>query len=195
MAENEVPLQFNRSALNQPILRKYSKAKGDTDEPMPRSTFINIFGNSLKNTGYLCATSIHAIRRQLGKKVDERYTEVQRSQHLTQGDPRIFGQSYVTNTSSVDGQAAFLGERADHSYIDYFQGLEKFCEPDLPCRLPASVEHQVNRDSRLLELEHEAQEHPPADSEAARRVKRQRVVSYHKTLMCLALRQYQESWV
>jgi tRNA C32,U32 (ribose-2'-O)-methylase TrmJ len=45
----------------------------------------------LKNVEYLYATSIHTIRRQLGKKVDERYAEVQRSQHLTQGDPCLFG--------------------------------------------------------------------------------------------------------
>lgn len=51
----------------------------------------------------LCQASIHSIRRQLGKKVDEIYTEVQRSQHSTQADPRIFGQAYVANTSSVDG--------------------------------------------------------------------------------------------
>lgn len=64
-----------------------------TDEPMPKSAFTEIFHTTLHNAGYMCATSIHAIRRQLGKKVDELYTEVQRSQHLTQADPRIFGQS------------------------------------------------------------------------------------------------------
>jgi hypothetical protein len=41
-------------------------------------------------------------------------TPVQRSQHLTQADPRVFGQggqSYVANCSSVNGQAAFRGKR------------------------------------------------------------------------------------
>jgi hypothetical protein len=38
---------------------------------MPKSAFTDIFGSTLRNAGYFCATSIHAIRRQLGKKVDE----------------------------------------------------------------------------------------------------------------------------
>ncbi|KAL8934961.1 MAG: hypothetical protein Q9211_004956 [Gyalolechia sp. 1 TL-2023] len=146
VGENELPLRFKESALNQPILRKCTKAKGVTDEPMPRFAFVAIFGAILRTAGYLCATSIHAIRHNLGKEVDDRYTEVKRSQHLTQGDPRVFGQSYVANTSSVDGQAAFLGERSDHTHIDYFQGLEKFRERGLPCQLPASLEHRVNQD-------------------------------------------------
>jgi hypothetical protein len=100
----------------------------------------------------------------------------------------------VANTSSVDGQAAFLGERTDHSHIDYFQGLEKFREPGLPCRLPASLERHVSRDPRLLELEREAREHPLADSEAIKGVKSQRVASHRKTLLRLARRRYQESW-
>lgn len=44
---------------------------------------------------YLCTTSTHAIRQQLGKKVDERYTGVQRSRHLAQAVPHIFGQSIL----------------------------------------------------------------------------------------------------
>ena len=134
VGENELPLRFEESALNQPILRKCTKAKGVMDEPMPRFAFVAIFRTILRIAGYLCATSIHAIRRNLGKEVDDRYTEVKRSQHLTQGEPRVFGQSYVANTSSVDGQAAFLGERSDHTHIDYFQGLEKFREGGLPCQ-------------------------------------------------------------
>lgn len=56
----------------------------------------------------------------------ERYTAVERSQHLTQADPRVFGQSYVANCSSIDGQGAFLDESADHRHVEYFQSLEKF---------------------------------------------------------------------
>jgi hypothetical protein len=118
---------------------------------------------------------------------------VRRSQHLTQGDPRVFGQSYVANTSSVDGQAAYLGEMADHSHIDYFQGLEQFRKCGLPCELPAQLEEQVNRDSQLLELEREVRELSRSDSEAAKEAKR-RIASCRKTLKRLALRQFQETW-
>ena len=43
---------------------------------MPKSTFMNILHNAFLNAGYLYATSIYTIRRQLGKKVDELYMEV-----------------------------------------------------------------------------------------------------------------------
>jgi hypothetical protein len=66
--------------------------------------------------------SPRAIRRQLGKKVDERYTEVQRSQHLMQGGPRVFDQSYIVNTPSIDGKAAPLDETASHSHISLLLG-------------------------------------------------------------------------
>jgi hypothetical protein len=45
--------------------------------------------------------------RQYLRRAD-RYTEVERCQHIGQADRRIFGQSYGANCSSVDGLAAFL---------------------------------------------------------------------------------------
>ena len=67
----------------------------------------------------------------------ERYTETERSQYLTQSDPRVFGE-YVANYSSVAGMRAFLDEEADHREVEYFQGLEQFREQGLPCQLPAA---------------------------------------------------------
>jgi Protein of unknown function (DUF3435) len=77
--DNELILRYTAFSLDWPILRKYIKAGGVADEPMPKVAFTETFGSTLRNAGYFCATSIHAIRRQLGKKVDERYTEFQRS--------------------------------------------------------------------------------------------------------------------
>ena len=148
---------------------------------MPKSAFTEISRSTFRNAGCLYATSIHAIRRQLGKKVDEIYTEVQRSQHLTQADPRIFGQSYVANMSSVDGQAAFLGERVDHSHIDYFQSLERFREQGLPCELPAHVEARLTQDPRLQEIEAEVQRGSYKDPLSLKESKR-RLASYLNTL-------------
>jgi Protein of unknown function (DUF3435) len=68
--EDQLVLRYNETALDQPILRKCTKATGVTDEPMPKAAFLAIYEKTLKNAGYLCGTSIHAIRRQLGKKVD-----------------------------------------------------------------------------------------------------------------------------
>jgi Protein of unknown function (DUF3435) len=121
---NELILRFKNSALDKPILRKYTKIDGITDESIPKSVFTDILCTTFRNTEYLCTTLVHAIRRQLGKRVDKLYTEVQRSQHFTQADSRIFSQSYVANTFSVNNQAAFLDERVNHSHIDYFQSLK-----------------------------------------------------------------------
>ncbi|KAL8653930.1 MAG: hypothetical protein Q9210_001802 [Variospora velana] len=187
--QDELVLRFRDSVLDKPIIRKCTKADGVTDEPMPKSAFTNIFHNAFLNAGYLCATSIHTIRRQLGKKVDELYTE-----HLTQADPRIFSQSYVANTSSVDGQGAFLGEQVDHRHIDYFQSLERFQEQGLPCELPAHVEESLKGDLRLQELQSEVHKFSYKDPSSLKESKK-RLASYLKSLKANALRQYQETWI
>jgi hypothetical protein len=94
--QNELILRYRESALDRPIMRKCTKAGGVTDEPMPKAAFTDTFRNMLRNAGYLCTASIHAIRQQLGKKVDERYTEVRRSQYLAQAAPRIFWLEHTT---------------------------------------------------------------------------------------------------
>ncbi len=53
----------------------------------------------------------------------ERYTEVKRSQHITQTDTRVYGQSYVVNTSSINERSAFLNEPAQHDHVDCFHLL------------------------------------------------------------------------
>jgi hypothetical protein len=68
--EDVLPLRWDDSVLDRPILRKWTKAGGISDEPMPESAFTAIFKSTLQNAGYLTSTSVHAIRRQLGKKVD-----------------------------------------------------------------------------------------------------------------------------
>jgi hypothetical protein len=125
---------------------------------------------------------------------------VQRSQHLTQADPRVFGASYVANCSSVEGLAAFLGESTDHRHIDYFQGLERFREPGLPGKLPAdrteSLTESLKRDPRFLELEQEVQRLEKAQADQAtlgkakRKLSRYRSSQYQKALVA-----YQKEWV
>lgn len=67
--ENDI-LRYNDAAIKRPILRKCTKADGVTDKPMPKSAFLSIHETILKNAGDFCGTSIHTIRRQLGKKID-----------------------------------------------------------------------------------------------------------------------------
>jgi hypothetical protein len=55
--ENELILRYNESVLDQPILRKCTKADGVTDERIPKSAFLAIYEKTLKNAGYFCGTS------------------------------------------------------------------------------------------------------------------------------------------
>jgi hypothetical protein len=68
--ETEVILRFKDDAINRPILRKCTKAKGVTDEPMPKAAFLDIHESTMRNTGYMDGDSIHTIRRGLGKQID-----------------------------------------------------------------------------------------------------------------------------
>jgi hypothetical protein len=161
---------------------------------MPRDAFSQIFQSTLRNAGYFGAATVHSIRRGIGQKVNKIYTEVERSQHLTQADPRIFGQAYVANTSSVDGQGAFIGEALNHEHIEFFQGLGLFREPGLPCELPARLEHELKQKPRLQELEEEVRRCPRGCPTALKHAK-QLLATYWKTLRRVALYNYQETWV
>lgn len=77
---------------------------------------------------------------------------MQRSQHLTQADPRVFGAAYVAQRSSVNGQAAFLDEDPDHRHIDYFQGLERFHEQGLPLKLPVAQREGGEDDDEIASV-------------------------------------------
>lgn len=68
--QDEIDLIFKDSVLDLPILRKCTKAKGTTEEPMPKYAFLQIFRAILRKAGYFAGATIHAVRRGLGKKVD-----------------------------------------------------------------------------------------------------------------------------
>ena len=68
--QDEIDLIFKEEVRDLPILRKCTKEKGTTEEIMPKSAFLRIFRAMMRKTGYFCGTSIHAIRRYVGKKID-----------------------------------------------------------------------------------------------------------------------------
>ena len=136
--KHQVEFPFREEILDKPILHKYTMAGGVTEEPMSCTAFSKILHATAVSSGYASNVNIHAIRRGSGKKVkDKVYTEAQRSQHLTQADPRIFETNYVAQTSSISGQDCFLGQPLDHRHVDFFEGLGQFVEPGLPPELPA----------------------------------------------------------
>jgi hypothetical protein len=68
--QDELELFFKDSILNLPILRRYTKEKGTIEEIIPKSAFLRIFRAMIRKTGYFYGTSIHAVRRYVGKKID-----------------------------------------------------------------------------------------------------------------------------
>ncbi|CAF9912407.1 MAG: hypothetical protein GOMPHAMPRED_007652 [Gomphillus americanus] len=101
-------LNWDPSALGLPLLRNATIKEGVTIAPWPKPAFDKIFKAVSQKAGYIENPTVHSIRRAVGKQIDASYTSIQRSQHLTQKDLKVFGDSYVANTSSVDGKAAYL---------------------------------------------------------------------------------------
>lgn len=69
--QNELKLRYGESAAGRPVIRKCTKANGVTEEPMPKPAFTAFVNKTLQNAAYLCSTSVHSIRRELGKKAAE----------------------------------------------------------------------------------------------------------------------------
>ena len=126
----------------------------------------------------------------------ERYTEVQRSQHLTQADRRVFGRDYMASTSDVCGKTAFWNEPAQHDHVDFFQSFAKLREKGLPSSLPAEKEAAVRQDPQLLVLEREI-ERLRSDGAPASEIKAAtgRARNYRSGLRKRLLQQYKLEWV
>jgi Protein of unknown function (DUF3435) len=122
----------------------------------------------------------------------ENYTEVERSQHLIQSDPRIFGAKYVAQCSSVNGQDAFRGEKTDHRHIEYFQSVSKYREEGLPCQLPAHLEEDIQRDPIICELASQVQ---TASSDDATRNAKRALANALRQQRRVRLDAYQEQWI
>jgi hypothetical protein len=129
----------------------------------------------------------------LGSKVNKLYTEAERSQHLTQADPRIFGTNYMANMSSVSGQDCFLGEPLDHRHVDFFQGIGQFVEPGLPLELPAQHEEELKQHPELQDLEAELQACSLSDRSRRQQLEQARRNCW-KTLKRKATQEYRETW-
>ena len=55
-------LPLKDAVLDQPILRKCTKAGALITDPMPKSAFLGLFKSTLINPGYFWSLFIHAIR-------------------------------------------------------------------------------------------------------------------------------------
>ncbi|KAL2037204.1 hypothetical protein N7G274_010067 [Stereocaulon virgatum] len=80
--DDKLHLRCNDSVMNLPILRHATVREGVTDEPLLKSNFDRILKSVLEHSGFVGSATVHAIRRFVGKKINARYTEVERSQHV-----------------------------------------------------------------------------------------------------------------
>ena len=115
---------------------------------------------------------------------------------FNQTDPRIYGQSYIANCSSIDGQGAFLDEPAETYHIEYLQGVSRFQETGLPCRLPAEREAQLARHPQVIEFENRLQKLIAAEADHTLIEATKRKLRLHcKSLRSEALQAFREEWV
>ncbi|KAG5744264.1 hypothetical protein H9Q70_013031 [Fusarium xylarioides] len=183
-SSGEGQVDWAEKCLDLPVCRRVNR-KGDVDDtqPMTPDSFITMFKTFMMQAGYAAIPgslfppgSIHMIRRELGKQLDERYTEVERSQHLTQADKAVFGQSYTADTSSCDGLSAFLHHQPDHTAIEYFQGLSQFRHEGLPTQLPAVLKDKTSRHPEVLRWDQKIAEASDAKTQTQARQKRQKAL-------------------
>ena len=126
------------------------------------------------------------------------YTETERAQHLTHGDRRVFGQSYVANTSSVDGKGAFLGEKRkdENDHVDFFQSYSLYHEKGLPTEIPAARQATVLKDESLALLKSQVASMKKEGASTKDLSKARRKVTCHLSkLLKKALKEYQSEWV
>lgn len=70
--DDAVRLRWKDEVLQLPILRKATKTDGVTNQPLPKTMFESILKSVLNLSGYFGTATIHAIRRSLGKKIDDK---------------------------------------------------------------------------------------------------------------------------
>ena len=90
LGQDELPLRFNDDALDRFIFRRWTLADGITEDKMPKSAFWDMFRRTMRKAGYLCGTSMHSIRRQLGKKVDGKLPTAQCYRTLIASVPLVW---------------------------------------------------------------------------------------------------------
>lgn len=188
------PIEWNEAAQELPVCRAVDRNGSLTSKAMTFPVFERVLKQLFMVEYDYIRASMHMIRRELGLQLDskhhnilqtldliltlliERYSETQRSQHVLHKDNRIFGQSYMAFVSSCDGLAAFLREDADHTAVDYFQGLDRFHQPGMPVKLPAAMSKQVGNSAELANYDNEIKGATSSDGRAKAQKARQNAI-------------------
>ena len=82
--------------------------------------------------------------------MSENVSASERNQVLSQSDPNVYGKSYISSISGVDGQSHFLGEKARHDHIELIRSASIYRLDGFPQELPA---HEARAISKKIEIE------------------------------------------
>ncbi|KAF5857607.1 hypothetical protein ETB97_005536 [Aspergillus alliaceus] len=189
--EDELVLRWNDEAKDRCIVRGVTAEKV-SEEPLTKEKYQEGLRKILVNAGYFVTATVHAMRRELGKAVQDKYSSALVAQILTQRSKTVYGNDYLANCSGVDVFNALRGRTADHTHIDYFQGYDRFHENGLPRRLPIEEEQKIDEDPCLVAKAAEIQQAQSADD--IRRLKRDYSI-LKRRISSSRLQQYQSQWV
>ncbi|KAK6810460.1 hypothetical protein RU639_013781 [Aspergillus parasiticus] len=188
--EDELVLRWNDEAKDRCIVRRVTAEKV-SEEPLTKERYQEGLRNILVNAGYFVTATVHAMRRELGKAVQDKYSALV-AQILTHRSKAVYGNDYLANCSGVDVFNALRGRAADHTHIDYFQGYDRFHENGLPRRLPTEEEEKVDEDPCLVAKAAKIQQAQSDDD--IRRAKRKYSV-LKRRISSSRLQKYQSQWV
>ncbi|KAE8361714.1 hypothetical protein BDV27DRAFT_166718 [Aspergillus caelatus] len=189
--EDELVLRWNDEAKDRCIVRRVTAEKV-SEEPLTKERYQEGLRKILVNAGYFVTATVHAMRRELGKAVQDKYSSALVAQILTQRSKAVYGNDYLANCSGVDVFNALRGRAADHTHIDYFQGYDRFHENGLPRRLPTEEEEKIHEDPCLVAKAAEIQQAQSDDD--IRRAKREYSV-LKRRISSNRLQKYQSQWV
>jgi len=189
-----VQLRWKDSWLDRPIMRAVDRDGACNVEPMTLHVFSMLLTKLLARAGYWGRITVHSMRRGLANQVESKYSAEERCQLLNHRSRAIFGDSYIANTSIVDGQSASLLEERQEAHIDYLRSSRRFQEEGLPTKLPAKQERIIDTDSTLEQMLHDLAALPEKDSVARRQAVAARG-TYRGHLKALAFSKYRSDWI
>ncbi|KAI9761799.1 MAG: hypothetical protein M1840_001679, partial [Geoglossum simile] len=145
-------VEWKDEVLKKPIFRMMNP-EGPTDRIQVATTY----GNQLRylghRAGYRADISVHALRREALIKADDNgYSIAERMRFAGQSDPNTFFGSYMSQLSTVDGQASYLGEEIRRDHLDNFRGMGLHRNPHLWQSLSAKRRSELENRPDFLEV-------------------------------------------
>ncbi|KAL3434604.1 hypothetical protein BDV09DRAFT_195641 [Aspergillus tetrazonus] len=189
--KDELLLRWKKEALDRCIARNIS-GNAVSEDALTKERFNGLFEKIAKNAGYSVNPTVHAMRRALGKTIDEKHTSAKVAQVLRQRSDAVYGRDYVAHCSSISTVDEVLGEAPNTTHIEYFQSYSQFHEEGLPRKLPAADEEEVECEAQLIQLRKRISDQSDADCIAD--LRREYNVAKSR-LRAKALRRYQTEWV